>query len=315
MPGIESPDDACSGGRTRLGPGREAASPNRRAQPSARSVASVVLGVAALLSLAACGSGSSAATDRAGSGAVAVVTTTTVFADIVRNVGGDLVDVTSLVPKGGDVHTFEPKPADIKTVASARLLVMNGLGLDDWLQKTITNVSAGGTPLLKLAVDLPGVELLPGEDPGTQNPHLWMDVKYGELYVDRIADTLKSIDPTHGPQYDSQASAYKARLDALDASVRSRIATIPAGEAQARHVPRRVPVLRSRLRRHDRRGRRPGPRPGSERWIHGPAHHRHPRSRSQGDLQRGPVPDQARRPARDRDRSHRRVEPVRRFAW
>jgi manganese/iron transport system substrate-binding protein len=187
--------------------------------------------VAAGLSLAACGGGSIPDPTAGGTpGALAVVTTTTVFADIARHVGGDLVDVTSLVPKGGDVHTFEPKPAEIQAVAAARLLIMNGLGLDDWLEKTVTNVSADGTPLVKLGVDLPGVDLLPGEDPGTQNPHLWMDLKYGELYVDRIAEALASLDPPHAAQYGNQATAYKARLDALDASVRSRIATIPEAD-------------------------------------------------------------------------------------
>ena len=127
---------------------------------------------------------------------IAAVTTTTVFADMIRQVGGPNVRVTSLVPKGGDVHTFEPKPADVQTVASAKLLVMNGLGLDDWLEKTITNAAVAGTPLVELGVDLPGVVLLPGEDPGTQNPHLFMDVKYAELYVDRIAAALKQADPT-----------------------------------------------------------------------------------------------------------------------
>ena len=192
---------------------------------------SIVLALAGALGLAACGSGSSAGSTDAGSGAPAgalpVVTTTTVFADIVRNVGGDLVDVTSLVPRGGDVHTFEPRPADIQAVSTAKLLVMNGLGLDDWLGKTIDNASVSGTPLIKLAVDLPGVDLLPGEDPGTQNPHLWMNVRYGELYVDRIAQALTSVDAAHAAQYDRQAAAYKTRLDALDASVRARIATIP----------------------------------------------------------------------------------------
>jgi ABC-type Zn uptake system ZnuABC Zn-binding protein ZnuA len=158
---------------------------------------------------------------------IKIVTTTTVFADMVKNVGGDLVDVTSLVPKSGDVHTFEPKPAGVQKVAGANLLVMNGLGLDDWLEKTISNASASGTPLLKLGVDLPGVELLPGEEPGTQNPHLWMDVKYAGLYVDRIAGALKTADPPNAPTYDAQAAAYRQRLDALDASVRAKVATIP----------------------------------------------------------------------------------------
>jgi ABC-type Zn uptake system ZnuABC Zn-binding protein ZnuA len=182
-------------------------------------------GAAALaLAIAACTGGSSPS---ASGSALNVVTTTTVFADIVKNVGGQYVTVTSLVGKNGDVHTFEPKPADVQTVSGAKLLVMNGLGLDDWLEKTITNAAASGTPLVKLGVDLPGVTLLPGEEAGTQNPHLWMDVKYGELYVDRIATALKAADALHATQYDAQAVAYKQRLEALDASVRTRVATIP----------------------------------------------------------------------------------------
>jgi len=104
---------------------------------------------------------------------------------------------------------------------------MNGLGLDDWLEKTITNASAAGTPLLKLGVDLPGVSLLPGEAAGTENPHLWMDVKYAELYVDRIQAALAAADPAHATDFANQAAAYKTRLDALDAQVRAKIATIP----------------------------------------------------------------------------------------
>jgi ABC-type Zn uptake system ZnuABC Zn-binding protein ZnuA len=158
---------------------------------------------------------------------LSVVTTTTVFADIVANVGGEYVAVTSLVPKNADVHTFEPRPSDIRQVASARLLIMNGLGLDDWLEKIVTNAAAEGTPLVKLAVDLPGVQLLPGETAGTQNPHLFMDPKYTELYVDRIAAALESADPAHASAYQANAAAYKQQLEALDSWVRSQIALVP----------------------------------------------------------------------------------------
>ncbi len=177
--------------------------------------------------LAAC-QGAASSSNASGSGErIRVVTTITVFADIIRNVGGDLVDVTSLVPKNGDVHTFEPKPADVRSVAQARLLVMNGLGLDDWLAKTISNASSSGTPLVKLAVDLPGVALLPGEGPGTQNPHLFMDPKYVELYVDRIAAALKQIAPAEASRIEAQAAAYKSRLGELDTWVRDQVSTIP----------------------------------------------------------------------------------------
>ncbi|TMB57618.1 MAG: zinc ABC transporter substrate-binding protein [Chloroflexi bacterium] len=160
-------------------------------------------------------------------GPIRVVTTTTVFADMIANVGGDLVHVTSLVPRNGDVHTYAAKPSDVQAVADAQLLVMNGLGLDDWLTRTIGNASAAGTPLVKLAVDLRGVTLLPGEEPGTQNPHLFMDVAYAELYVDRIEAALERVDPPHAEGYRQQATAYRNRLAALDAEVRARVATIP----------------------------------------------------------------------------------------
>jgi ABC-type Zn uptake system ZnuABC Zn-binding protein ZnuA len=189
-----------------------------------RRVRTIAMALAAVTLLSGCAGASTAGSS---GGKLTVVTTTTVFADMVANVGGDLVSVTSIVPKNADVHTFEPRPADVRTVAEAKLLVMNGLGLDDWLQKTITDASAAGTPLLQLGVDLPGVTLLPGETPDTENPHLWMDVKYAELYVDRIATALGSVDPAHAATYETQAAAYKQQLETLDSWVRAQIATIP----------------------------------------------------------------------------------------
>jgi ABC-type Zn uptake system ZnuABC Zn-binding protein ZnuA len=163
-------------------------------------------------------------------GPLPVVTTSTVFGDLIRNVGGGLVAVTSLVPAGADVHTFEPKPADLRAVSAARLIVMNGLGLDDWLRDTITNAAAAGTPLVELAVGLPGVQMLPGEEPGEQNPHLWMAVPYAILYVDRIEAALRAADPANTEAYTRQASAYRDRLGALDTRVRERIGTIPPAD-------------------------------------------------------------------------------------
>ena len=177
---------------------------------------------------AGCTPGSGAGSAVPSDGSVVVVTTTTVFADLVRNVGGARVEVRSLVPKNGEVHTFEPKPADVRTITQARLLVMNGLGLDDWLEKTIANAAAGGTPLVKLGEDQAGVSLLPGDEAGTENPHLWMDVKYAERYVDRIEAALTQVDPGGAASFAANAVAYRDRLDRLDSTVRSKVATIPA---------------------------------------------------------------------------------------
>jgi ABC-type Zn uptake system ZnuABC Zn-binding protein ZnuA len=163
-----------------------------------------------------------------GAGKVAVVTSSTVFGDLIANVGGDRVAVTSLVPRGADVHTFEPRPADLRAVSSARLIVMNGLGLDDWLRETVQNAAPAGTPVVELARDVPGVELLPGEEPGARNPHLWMSVPNAIEYVARIGAALASLDPASAAAYSAGADAYEARLRALDESVRERIDAIPA---------------------------------------------------------------------------------------
>jgi manganese/iron transport system substrate-binding protein len=193
--------------------------------PRPKAILSLIL--VPLIMAAPIGCGTSTTGGGSSAGMVNVVATTTVFADMVRNVGGSHVNVTSLVPKNGDVHTFEPRPSDVRAVATAQLLVMNGLGLDDWLVRTITNASKEGTPLVKLAVDLPGIGLLPGEEPGTQNPHLFMDPLYTEQYVDRIAAGLKQVDPANSATYDSNATAYKGTLKALDTWVREQVATIP----------------------------------------------------------------------------------------
>lgn len=186
--------------------------------------AGVAIGLAVLgIALAGCGPA-----PLASDGRLPVVTTTTVLADMVRNVGGDLVAVSSLVPANGDVHTFEPRPSDMGMVARARLLFMNGLGLDDWMTKTLGNAAQPGTPLVRLAENLPGFTLLPGESAATANPHLWMDVAYAEGYADRIATALATVDPAHATRYAARNATYQASLRKLDAWVRGEILSIPA---------------------------------------------------------------------------------------
>jgi len=184
-----------------------------------------------LLVVAACGGGSVPTGSVDPGGQLKVVTTSTVFADLIRNVGGDRVAVTSLVPRGVDVHTYQATPVDLRAVASADLFVMNGLGLDDWLEKTIRSAS-NGAPIVKLAVDLEGVVLLPGETPAAQNPHLWMDVAYATLYATRIAARLQEMDTTHAAQIAVTSAAYVEQLADLDVWVREQIGTVPAGDRQ-----------------------------------------------------------------------------------
>lgn len=198
---------------------------------SRRSACAVVL--IAVLSVACSGTGPSTAPSGA---SVNVVVTTTVFADLVRNVGGDHVNVFSLVPNGGDVHTFDPKPADAIALASANIVFINGLGLDDWLISLAQSTGQAQLEIVKLAENLPNVQYIandPGESEGgaePNNPHLWMDVLYARQYVDRIRAELDRIDPAHATDYDANARAYDGRLVALDEYVRKQFAAIPQAE-------------------------------------------------------------------------------------
>jgi ABC-type Zn uptake system ZnuABC Zn-binding protein ZnuA len=156
-----------------------------------------------------------------------VVATTTVFADLVAQVGGDRVSVSSLVPRGAEVHTFDPTPSMARQAAGADLLVMNGLGLDDWLRRLAADAGSDARVLV-LGEDLPGASYVASGDAAAPNPHLWLDVTYAEGYVVRIRDALKAADPAGDTTYDAHAEAYVARLRELDTWARSTMAAIPA---------------------------------------------------------------------------------------
>jgi ABC-type Zn uptake system ZnuABC Zn-binding protein ZnuA len=159
---------------------------------------------------------------------VQIVATTTILADLVRQVGGDRVSVESLVPKGGEAHTFDPTPSDVRRVVQADLVVRNGLGLDDWLVQLIAD-SGTKARTVALAEDLPGATYLVDaeSDHGTVNPHLWLDVANARRYVARIAEDLETVDPGHAADYRRRAEAYDAQLAALDAETRARLAAVP----------------------------------------------------------------------------------------
>jgi len=176
--------------------------------------------LAPLLLLAACnGSG---AESPAPSGSLKVVATTTVFADIVRNVGGDRVAVDSIIPAGVGPEDYEAKPDDARKLTDAQLVVSNGVGLDDFLDRLLS--SAGGEhPRLVLGDGIPTLTV-----DGEENPHFWLDpTLVRQYYVPAIAAKLSELDPGGKATYGANASAYGARLDALDAELKTRIEEIP----------------------------------------------------------------------------------------
>lgn len=164
-----------------------------------------------------------------------VVASFSIIGDLAREVGGDRVHVTTLVGPNGDAHVYEPKPADAAALASARVILVNGLGLEGFLPRLI---AASGT---KAAVaDLTqGVAPLPnpgagggsGErrDGGRYDPHAWQSVANAEIYVRNIAQAFCAADPAGCGGYRERAAAYERKLEALDAEVKAAIGAVPAG--------------------------------------------------------------------------------------
>jgi zinc/manganese transport system substrate-binding protein len=155
-----------------------------------------------------------------------VVATFSILADLVKNVGGDRVAVSALVGPNGDAHVYQPTPSDAKTVADAKLVFVNGLGFEGWLNRL---VKASGTKAPTI-VATKGVKPRKMEEDGhtETDPHAWQSVANAKIYVANIRDGLVATDPAGKATYEANASAYLAKLDALDAEVKGAVAKLPA---------------------------------------------------------------------------------------
>jgi ABC-type Zn uptake system ZnuABC Zn-binding protein ZnuA len=172
----------------------------------------------------AAGSGAPTGAATPGPNALKVVTTTTVFADIVQNIGGARVAATSIIPPGVGPEDYEPKPDDAKKLSDAKLIVSNGVGLDDFLNDLLASGSGGQTPHLVLGEGIPVITV-----DGEENPHFWLDPTLVKAhYLPAIAAKLAEIDPDGKATFDANVAAYGAQLDALDTELKAEIATIPA---------------------------------------------------------------------------------------
>jgi ABC-type Zn uptake system ZnuABC Zn-binding protein ZnuA len=178
--------------------------------------------VASFVGLAACGP--SGAASSSGGARLSVVATTTVFADIVRNVGGDRVSVASIIPAGAGPEDYEPKPDDAKKLVGADLIVSNGVGLDGFLDRLMTAAGEGSATRLVLGDGIPPI-LVDGEP----NPHFWLDPSLvAGHYVPSIVAALSKLDPAGAATYQANATAYLGQVDAMDTANKAKLDTIPA---------------------------------------------------------------------------------------
>ena len=154
--------------------------------------------------------------------AIPVVATFSILGDLVRAVGGDRVAVAALIGPDRDAHGFEPLPADAAEVAAARLLVANGLGFDNWIDR-LARAGGSAAPVL---VASRAVTPRPGGRRGI-DPHAFGSVRNAGLYVEAIGEGLVAVDPAGADAYRAGAAAYRDALGVLDAEVRAGIGRIP----------------------------------------------------------------------------------------
>ncbi len=201
--------------------------PMRRREGAARACAPLIAATALSASLLAAGP---LAAQQPSNARLKVIASFSILGDFVRNVGGDRLEVATLVGANGNAHVYAPSPADAKKVADARLVFVNGLGFEGWLDRL---VKASGTKA-PIVVATKGIKPLEragahdhDHDHGRADPHAWQSVANAKLYVGNIRDALIAIDPSGKPHYEAGTTAYLARLDALDREVRDTIAKVP----------------------------------------------------------------------------------------
>ena len=173
-----------------------------------------------VLLAAACLASPAAAFDR-----IKVVASFSILGDLVKNIGGAHVEVADLVGPNGDPHVFDPSPNDASLIADARIVVVNGLGLEGWLNRLFTASKKQAVVIVATEGIRPRTN---GVERSKDDPHAWQSVPNIEIYAANIRDGLVRVDPGSKSDYDANYAAYLARLTELDQEIRHSIAAIPS---------------------------------------------------------------------------------------
>jgi len=186
--------------------------------PARRTTLAAAIGLAAVLA-----GQPASAQDR-----VKVLATFSILGDLARNVGGDRVEVATLVGPDSDAHVYSPAPADARKVAEAKVIITNGFGFEGWLNRLI---KASGTKA-RPVVATEGIKPRHHKGHGGHghagaDPHAWQSVENAKIYVANIRAALIAADPAGKAVYEANANAYLAKLDQLDREVRQAVAAIP----------------------------------------------------------------------------------------
>ncbi|MGG1253819.1 metal ABC transporter substrate-binding protein [Brevibacillus agri] len=184
--------------------------------------------------LAACGApqNNSAEPGKSGDDKLQVVTTYSILYDIVKNVGGDRVEIHSLAPVGSNPHEYDPLPADVQKTTDADAVFYNGLNLEagnSWFEKLMQTAGKSGpdAPVFRLSEGVAAKHLTTKGKESEEDPHAWLDVRNGIKYAENARDALIKIDPAHKETYEKNATAYIEKLRALHDEAVKQYGQIP----------------------------------------------------------------------------------------
>ncbi len=182
---------------------------------------------------------STIATSSAFAAPLKVVASFTVIADFAKNVGGDRVDIITIVGPDGDAHVYEPSPADAVAMAKADIVLVNGLHFEGFLQRLV-DASATKASIVTLTKGVTPIDFKPefadadaAEGAGTgggktvTDPHAFQSIANAKIYVKNIADAFCAADKDGCDSYKANAAAYTTKLDALEGEVKTAIQSIP----------------------------------------------------------------------------------------
>ena len=167
---------------------------------------------------------------------VKAVATFSILADMVREVGGDRVEVVTLVGPDGDAHVYQPTPTDAKNVAAADIVFVNGMGFEGWIDRLITSAGFRGPVVVATEAIEPltaaedhdhGHDHGHSHDHGEVDPHAWQSLENAKIYVRNIRDGLIALDAAGAAVYGANAERYLAEIAALDTEVRAAVANLP----------------------------------------------------------------------------------------
>jgi len=161
-------------------------------------------------------------------GPLKVVASFSILGDMVKNVGGDKVRVSTLVGPNADTHTYQPTPADAKTLAQADIVVVNGLHLEGWLDRLIKASGYKG-PVVTASEGVTTRTMIDADEGGKKitDPHAWQNLSNGKIYAVNIEKGLAQADPENAATYAQNARDYTARMDKMDAWVKASFNAVP----------------------------------------------------------------------------------------